>query len=63
MVCLQIQQQKEEYDKVISLGQSAVSETETIRENSAESERQISQVTSRWDALNQMIDTLKYVVI
>ncbi|KAG7153745.1 Utrophin-like [Homarus americanus] len=47
--------QKEEYYKVVSLGQSAISETSTIGESSQESERQVAIVSSRWEALMEML--------
>lgn len=51
----QIEGQKEEYYKVVSLGQSAISETSTIGESAKESEQQVAGITSRWEALNAML--------
>lgn len=47
--------QKEEYYKVVSLGQSAISETSTIGESAKESEQQVALVVSRWEALTEML--------
>ncbi|XP_037793425.1 uncharacterized protein LOC119588858 [Penaeus monodon] len=51
----EIESQKEEYYKVVSLGQSAISETSTIGESAKESEQQVAGITSRWEALNAML--------
>nr|XP_027238839.1 dystrophin-like isoform X4 [Penaeus vannamei] len=51
----EIEGQKEEYYKVVSLGQSAISETSTIGESAKESEQQVAGITSRWEALNAML--------
>ncbi|XP_071545202.1 uncharacterized protein [Panulirus ornatus] len=51
----EMEAQKEEYYKVVSLGQSAISETSTIGESSKESEQQVAQVVSRWEALMEML--------
>ena len=51
--------QKEEYYKVVSLGQSAISETSTIGESSQESEKQVAGITSRWEALMEMLTELR----
>lgn len=59
---LQMENQKEEYMKVVSLGQSAISETATIGESAQESQREVATVTARWEALTEMIITIRYVI-
>ncbi|XP_069180920.1 LOW QUALITY PROTEIN: dystrophin [Procambarus clarkii] len=58
-ICQQVESemdsQKEEYYKVVSLGESAISETSTIGESSKESEQQVANVSSRWEALTEML--------
>ncbi|XP_066986137.1 dystrophin-like isoform X4 [Macrobrachium rosenbergii] len=51
----EMETQKEEYYKVVSLGQSAISETSTIGESSQESEKQVAGITTRWEALIEML--------
>ncbi|XP_064105399.1 dystrophin-like isoform X14 [Macrobrachium nipponense] len=51
----EMETQKEEYYKVVSLGQSAISETSTIGESSQESEKQVAGITTRWEALVEML--------
>ncbi|XP_068223554.1 microtubule-actin cross-linking factor 1-like [Palaemon carinicauda] len=51
----EMETQKEEYYKVVSLGQSAISETSTIGESSQESEKQVVGITTRWEALVEML--------
>ncbi|XP_069940660.1 microtubule-actin cross-linking factor 1 isoform X2 [Cherax quadricarinatus] len=58
-VCQQVESemesQKEEYYKVVSLGESAISETSTIGESVKESEQQMANVSNRWEALTEML--------
>ncbi|KAK7085433.1 hypothetical protein SK128_001326, partial [Halocaridina rubra] len=51
--------QKDEYQKVVSLGQSAISETSTIGESSQESESQVAAITVRWEALLEILIEIK----
>ncbi|XP_076057389.1 dystrophin-like, partial [Oratosquilla oratoria] len=55
----EVQTQQEEYNKVMSLGQSAISETATIGECSSESESKVTDFAARWQALSEMMANLQ----
>ncbi|KAG0717771.1 Dystrophin [Chionoecetes opilio] len=53
--------QREEYNHVMSLGQSAISETSTIGESARESEGLVQGVAQRWQALTHMLQEIRCV--